>query len=136
MDSVSKEKRSWNMSRIKSENTKPEKKLRSWLFKEGYRYRLHKKELPGSPDIVLKKYKTVIFVNGCYWHRHENCKLAYNPKSNIEFWQKKFKENVSRDKKNYKKIKQLGWKVIICWECQIKNNFDVVKEKIEKIFKN
>lgn len=120
-DIISKEKRSWNMSRIRSKDTKPELVVRSLLHRMGYRFRLHRKDLPGKPDIVLPRYKTVIFVNGCYWHRHKNCKYAYNPKSRTEFWQKKFRGTVERDKQNRQELKKLGWKVIVIWECQSRN---------------
>ena len=119
MDKITKEHRSWNMSRIKSKNTKPEMLVRSFLHNHGYRFRLHVNKLPGKPDIVLKKYKTVIFVHGCFWHRHLGCKYAYAPKSNQQKWMKKFKKNVERDKRNIGKLKELGWKVIILWECEI-----------------
>ena len=115
------EQRSRNMSAIKSKNTKPEITVRKLLHSMGYRFRLHKKDLPGSPDIVLPKYKTVIFVHGCFWHRHQNCKYASNPKTRREFWEKKFKENIERDKKTQEKLKNLGWKTKIVWECEIKN---------------
>jgi DNA mismatch endonuclease (patch repair protein) len=121
VDSLTKGKRSWNMSRIKSKNTKPELIVRSMLHKLGYRFRLHRKDLPGKPDIVLPKYKTVIFVHGCYWHRHPGCKYAYNPKSKKKFWQNKFRQNIMRDIKNQTQLKKLGWNVIIVWECEIRN---------------
>jgi len=120
VDHLTPEKRSWNMSRIKSGNTKPEMIVRSVLHRMGYRFILHRKDLPGKPDIVLPKYKTVIFVHGCYWHRHEGCKYAYNPKSRIDFWQKKFKSNVERDKKNRMELEKLGWNVKVIWECETK----------------
>jgi len=120
-DSLTKEKRSWNMSRIRSKDTKPEMYVRSLLHHMGYRFRLHQKGLPGRPDIVLPKYKTIIFVHGCFWHRHKNCKYAYTPKSKIEFWLKKFQGNIERDKKHEEELKKLGWKKIVVWECQIKN---------------
>lgn len=120
-DIISKEKRSWNMSRIKGKDTKPELIVRTLLHRMGYRFRLHRKDLPGKPDIVLPKYRTVIFVHGCFWHRHKGCKFAYIPKSRVEFWQKKFKENVQRDKKKQAELKKAGWKVIIIWECQVNN---------------
>jgi DNA mismatch endonuclease, patch repair protein len=120
VDTLTPEKRSWNMSRIRSGNTKPEMVVRSLLHRMGYRFRLHRKDLPGKPDIVLSKYKTVIFVHGCFWHRHEGCKYAYNPKSRIEFWQKKFKDNVERDNKNKKAIAILGWHIVVIWECETK----------------
>ena len=114
------EQRSRNMSAIKSKNTKPEIAVRKLLHSMGYRFRLHRKDLPGSPDIVLPKYKTVIFVHGCFWHRHENCKYASNPKTRVEFWNKKFKDNILRDIKNQERLKSLGLKIIIVWECDLK----------------
>lgn len=119
MDILNRDKRSWNMSRIKSTNTKPELIVRSMLHKLGYRFRLKSKILPGKPDIILPKYKSVIFVHGCFWHRHKNCKYAYNPKSNKKFWDTKFQNNVKRDTFVKKAIKELGWKVIVIWECQL-----------------
>lgn len=121
MDNRSKEARSRNMSRIPSTNTKPEEILRKYLFSRGFRYRKNDSKLPGKPDIVLPKYKKVVFVNGCFWHAHEGCKWFVPPKSNSEFWQKKFAYNVERDKKNYKKLEEMGWKVIIVWECEIRH---------------
>ena len=116
------EQRSRNMSAIKSKNTKPEIKVRKVLHSMGYRFRLHSKDLPGSPDIVLPKYKTVIFVHGCFWHRHENCKYASTPKTRQEFWNKKFKENINRDNLNQANLSLKGWKIIIIWECQLKGD--------------
>ena len=113
--------RSRNMSAIKSKNTKPEIAVRKLLYSMGYRFRLHRKDLPGSPDIVLPKYKTVIFVHGCFWHRHENCKYASTPKTRKEFWESKFKANVKRDKEIQEKIKNIGWQSVVIWECEIKN---------------
>jgi len=126
VDRISPEHRSWNMSRIRDKNTKPEIKVRSLLHKLGYRFRLHRKDLPGKPDIVLPKHNTVIFVHGCFWHRHHRCKYAYKPKSRIDFWETKFKENVNRDRRNRKRLIQLGWKVITIWECKV---FDIPKLK-------
>lgn len=120
--------RSRNMAAIKSKNTKPEIEVRQLLHSMGYRFRLHMKDLPGNPDIVLKKYKTVIFVNGCFWHRHPNCKYASIPKTRPEFWSQKFKSNVERDNNNYIKIKNLGWKFIVVWECELKNRSDLVEK--------
>ena len=126
------EKRSRNMSAIKSKNTKPEIAVRKLLHSMGYRFRLHRKDLPGSPDIVLPKYKTVIFVHGCFWHRHENCKYASNPKTRQEFWEAKFRENINRDKLNQENLSSKGWKIIIVWECEIKDkDFD-----LNRLFKN
>jgi DNA mismatch endonuclease (patch repair protein) len=118
-DTISKEKRSWNMSRIRAKNTKPEMIVRSALHKAGYRFRLHVSNLPGMPDIVLPKYKTVIFVHGCFWHRHENCRFAYTPKSRSAFWEEKFRKNIERDKFSHKELSEMGWKVLIIWECEI-----------------
>lgn len=120
VDHLTPEKRSWNMSKIRSGNTKPEMLVRSLLHRMGYRFRLHRKDLPGKPDIVLPKYNTVIFVHGCYWHRHKGCKYAYNPKSRIDFWQNKFKSNIKRDKKNRMALEKLGWNVKVIWECETK----------------
>ena len=126
------EQRSRNMSAIKSKNTKPEIAVRKLLHSMGYRFRLHRKDLPGSPDIVLPKYKTVIFVHGCFWHRHKNCKYASTPKTRQEFWEAKFRENINRDKLNQENLSSKGWKIIIVWECEIKDkDFD-----LNRLFKN
>ena len=126
------EQRSRNMSAIKSKNTKPEIKVRKVLHSMGYRFRLHSKNLPGSPDIVLPKYKTVIFVHGCFWHRHQNCKYASTPKTRQEFWNKKFNENINRDKINQENLSSKGWKIIVVWECEINDkDFD-----LSRLFKN
>lgn len=122
MDVHSKEIRSYNMSRIKNKNTKPEEIVRKFLFSNGFRYRKNDKRLPGHPDIVLPKYKTVIFVNGCFWHGHEGCKYFVWPKSNEEFWRKKIGSNIERDEKNVSALEQLGWRVLIIWECDLKND--------------
>ena len=126
--------RSKNMSAIKSKNTKPEIAVRKLLHSMGYRFRLHRKDLPGSPDIVLPKYKTVIFVHGCFWHRHENCKYASIPKTRKEFWENKFKSNVKRDADIQEKIKNIGWQSVVIWECEIKNIL-ALNNKLQKIHK-
>ena len=121
MDHLTPERRSWNMSRIPNKNTKPELLVRSLLHRAGYRFTVNgrkNKSLPGRPDIVLPKFKAVVFVHGCYWHRHRNCKYAYTPKSRVEFWEAKFDANVKRDRRNQRDLKRLGWKVIVIWECQ------------------
>lgn len=120
MDVHNKETRSYNMSRIKGRKTKPEEIIAKYLFSQGFRYRRNVKKLPGTPDIVLKKYKTVIFVNGCFWHIHEGCKYFVWPKDNSEFWKNKLLANKERDEKEKKGIEELGWKVIVVWECQLK----------------
>lgn len=121
MDRLSKEHRSWNMSRIRGKDTSPEKTVRSLLHRLGYRFRLHCKDLPGQPDIVLPRFQAVIFVHGCYWHRHKGCRYAYTPKTRIEFWQRKFDENVERDERTLKSLRKIGWHVLVVWECQISN---------------
>ncbi|PAK20155.1 very short patch repair endonuclease [Megasphaera elsdenii] len=123
MDKISKEKRSKNMSKIKSHDTSIEIKVRKYLFSQGFRYRKNVKSLPGKPDIVLSKYKTVIFINGCFWHRHPGCKYATTPSSHQEFWQKKFTANVKNDQKNHKLLTESGWNVIVLWECEIEHDF-------------
>ena len=120
-DIMSQADRSYNMSRIRSDDTKPEMQVRKYLFAKGFRYRIHVKELPGKPDIVLKKYRTVIFINGCFWHAHEGCKDFVWPRNNEAFWKKKIESNVARDQLNYQNLRSHGWNVIICWECQLKN---------------
>ena len=116
MDIISKEKRSWNMSRIKGSDTKPELYVRSFLHRNGFRFRVNRKDLPGKPDIVLPKYNTVVFVDGCFWHRHAGCKFAYSPKSNTKFWEKKFRDNKQRDELVNTELAQSNWKVIRIWE--------------------
>jgi DNA mismatch endonuclease (patch repair protein) len=131
MDIVSKQRRSEIMASIKGKDTKPEKKVRSLLHRMGYRFRLHKKTLPGKPDITMKKYKTVIFVNGCFWHQHPGCKDSTTPKSNIDFWGKKLHENVERDMLKITKLKDLDWNVLIIWECETEKA-EVLENKIRK----
>lgn len=123
MDTMTKEQRHRNMSHIKSKNTSLEILVRKRLFRDGFRYRINVSNLPGKPDIVLPKYHTVIFVNGCFWHRH-NCKLATMPKTHTDFWKRKFEQNVKNDLANHKKLRNLGWHVIILWECEIKEDFE------------
>lgn len=129
-DIISPERRSKNMSAIRSKNTKPEIYLRKLLFAEGYRYRIAEKSIPGHPDIFLRKYNTAIFVHGCFWHRHQNCKYAYTPKSNVEFWQTKFDNNVNRDAVVRSELHERRVKCLIVWECTIKQMIkDSVVEK-------
>ena len=129
-DILTPEKRSWNMSRIKGKNTKPEVLLRSLLHQAGFRFRIHASNLPGKPDIVLPRYNTVIFVNGCFWHRHNNCKYAYSPKSRQDFWQEKFARTVQRDQEKTEKLIEDGWQVRTVWECELENNPDSIVAKI------
>jgi DNA mismatch endonuclease (patch repair protein) len=109
------------MSRIRDRDTKPELALRSLLHRLGYRFRLHRKELPGRPDIVLPKYRSVIFVHGCFWHRHSGCRYAYTPKSRVEFWQNKFETNQVRDRSKRRELFELGWRVLVVWECETRD---------------
>ena len=119
MDILSPERRSWNMSRIKGHNTGPERIVRSILHRMGFRFTLHRKDLPGKPDIVLPKYKTVVLVHGCFWHRHKGCKDATLPKTRRIFWRKKLTGNTTRDRVKYLALRTLGWRVIVVWECEI-----------------
>ena len=131
-DSISKEHRSWNMSHIRSKDSKPETLVRKYLFSKGFRYRKNVKKLPGCPDIVLPKYKTVIFVNGCFWHKHD-CPRFVWPSSNQEYWKPKILGNVERDQKNYKELRSLGWDILIVWECELKKKvFETTMNRIEK----
>ena len=108
------------MSRIKDKNTRPEEIVRKYLFSKGFRYRKNDKRLPGTPDIVLPKYKTVIFVNGCFWHGHKDCRYFVIPKTNTDFWLNKINTNIERDKRKQEALKELGWNVIVVWECELK----------------
>ena len=123
MDIWDKNKRSEVMSKIRSKNTKPEMALRKALFARGFRYRVNDTKLPGKPDIVLPKYKTVIFLHGCFWHQHEGCKYAYTPKTNTKFWVDKITSNKERDKTNLQKLTVMGWNVITIWECEIRHEY-------------
>lgn len=121
MDSLTPAERSERMSRIKDRNTKPELIVRSLIHRMGYRYRLHGKELPGRPDLVFTKKRKVIFVHGCFWHRHEGCRLARLPKSRLDFWRPKLEANAERDKEVERRLTELGWKVLTIWECEVKD---------------
>ena len=121
-DIVDKETRSRMMSAIRSKDTKPELIVRRYLHSQGFRYRLHNKRLPGNPDIVLSRFNAVVLVHGCYWHRHNGCKLAYKPKSRQKFWQKKFQNNVRRDEEVRRLLRNSGWRVMIIWECALRNS--------------
>ena len=141
MDIWDKNKRSECMSKIRSKNTKPELVLRKALFARGFRYRVNVPNLPGKPDIVLPKYKTIIFLHGCFWHRHESCKYAYTPKTNTEFWINKITSKTERDKANFQKLTALGWNVVTVWECEIrhtyKHNLALLIDRVEvEILKN
>ena len=132
MDNHDKKTRSYNMSMIRSKSTKPEELVRKYLFSHGFRYRKNVRTLPGSPDIVLPKYKTVIFLNGCFWHKHD-CPRFVLPKSNTEYWNKKIENNVKRDTDNTALLKQAGWKVIVVWECELKK--DIAADTLDSLVK-
>ena len=126
-DVLTKKQRHYNMSQIRSKNTKPEELVRKFLFSQGFRYRKNDKRYPGKPDIVLPKYKTVVFVHGCFWHQHPECKASRIPETNSAFWKEKFDKNIKRDAAEQEALKKDGWHVIVVWECEISN-----KKKREK----
>ena len=130
MDIWSKQKRSEVMSKIRGENTKPEMILRSHLFRLGFRFRVHKKDLPGKPDIVFPKYQTIIFVHGCFWHYHKDCREGRIPSTNSKFWKEKLFKNVEKDKRHTEALQELGWKVIVIWECEIEKNIGQTLDKL------
>jgi DNA mismatch endonuclease, patch repair protein len=122
--------RSYNMSRIRGRNTQPEVRLRSLLHRGGLRFRIHKASLPGKPDIVLNKYRAVVFVNGCFWHRHEGCRYCTTPKTRPDFWDKKFSDTVERDRAKREQLEQAGWRVFIVWECELRQNAEETATKL------
>ena len=132
MDSLSKEKRSWNMSSIKGKDTAIEVLVRKYLFSRGFRFRKNDKRYPGKPDVVLPKYKTVIFVNGCFWHMHDKCPGGRLPKSNTEYWRQKLEKNVANDMLHRKQLNEMGWNCITIWECQLKKDFEGTMESLVK----
>ena len=133
-DTLTIEERSRLMAKIKGKNTGPERAVRSLLHRAGYRFRIHVPELPGKPDVVLPKYGTVVFVHGCFWHRHKNCKVATMPKSHRKFWADKFARNVANDRKHLRQLRRLGWKVATVWACQLKHP-ERVRDRIEKVLR-
>ena len=130
-DNHTPEVRSFNMSRIRSRDTAPEEAVRKYLFSKGFRYRKNDKRYPGKPDIVLPKYKTALFINGCFWHMHEGCRYAVLPKSNEKYWLHKLLRNKERDRNNINLLDSMGWHVIVIWECELKKN--VFDERMEKL---
>ena len=131
-DKMTPSQRHYCMSRIRGKATKPELLVRHWLWSHGYRYRLNVKSVPGKPDIVLRKYRTAIFVNGCFWHGHEGCSLYSVPKSNTDFWIAKVQRNRERDQQEYKALHDAGWQVVVIWECQLKKTIlDDTMRKVE-----
>lgn len=138
MDKITPEQRSYNMSLIHGKDTQPEILVRKYLFSRGLRFRKNDKRLPGRPDIVFPKYKTVVFVHGCFWHGHEGCKYFVMPKTNVEFWQNKIYTNIERDVVINKKLMELGWTVLVVWECELKSKTreQVLSDLLSKIVKS
>lgn len=133
MDRIDKERRSWNMSRIKAQDTRPELRVRSLLHRLGLRFRLNNKDLPGKPDLVLPKFRTAVFVHGCFWHRHPGCSFAYTPKSNLAFWNTKFSRNIHRDAQVTDLLRALGWNQVIIWECELRD-VDKLTNRLSTLF--
>ena len=133
-DTVSKEKRSEIMSHVTGKETKPEIIVRKYLFARGLRYRKNVKRLPGTPDIVFPKYKTAVFVNGCFWHGHKGCRYSHLPSSNFEYWEKKIADNIERDERKKRELEGLGYRVLIIWQCQLKSNTKI--ETLEALYHN
>lgn len=135
MDILAPEQRSRLMSRIRGKNTGPELKVRQLVYALGVRFRLHRRDLPGSPDLVFASRRKVIFVHGCYWHRHFGCRYAYSPKSNVEFWQSKFAANVARDRLAVTALEETGWQVLVVWECETQN-VEALRTRLADFLKN
>jgi DNA mismatch endonuclease (patch repair protein) len=131
-DRISPAKRSWNMSCVRSADTSPELVVRSALHRMGFRFRLHIKDLPGRPDITLPKYRTAIFVHGCFWHRHKNCPKASMPKTHAPFWEEKFKSNMRRDQRARRALRNAGWQVLTIWECEVKRKKEILQSHLRK----
>lgn len=136
MDNMTMRQRSLTMSKIRAKETTPEYKLRVALFKLGYRYRKNVAQLPGKPDIVMKKYRSVIFVNGCFWHQHKGCIKANMPRTNLVYWEDKLNKNVSRDIANLCALTEMGWRVLTVWECELNNNLDTTLANVIKFIKS
>lgn len=133
MDRLTAQHRSWNMSRIKGQDTGPERRVRSVLHRLGFRFSLRRRDLPGRPDIVLTRHETAIFVHGCFWHRHRNCRNAVLPKTRPEFWLAKLNGNVERDARNVLALKQLGWRVLTVWECEVEDEAKLSEKLLAKL---
>ena len=130
-DTLTRAERSRLMAKIRDKNTGPERAVRSLLHRAGYRFRIHVRGLPGTPDVVLPKYRTVVFVHGCFWHRHRGCKIATMPHSHVAFWTEKFRRNVANDARHRRRLRRLGWQVVVVWSCQLKHP-ERILAKIEK----
>lgn len=133
MDTVDQATRSRMMSGIRGKNTKPELLVRKYLHAHGYRFRIHRKDLPGKPDVVLPKFRTCLFIHGCFWHRHVGCRYATTPKTRVEFWNEKFQQNVARDLANIQSLEAAGWNVLIIWECQLKADETALPMLLQKL---
>ena len=133
VDFLSKEQRSQNMAKIKGRDTGPELAVRRTAHRQGLRFRLHRKDLPGTPDLVFSKHQLVIFVHGCFWHRHVGCRFAYTPKSRVKFWTEKFKQNVARDLRNESALISMGWHVAVIWECETQD-VGMLERRIRECF--
>lgn len=133
MDTVDAATRSRMMSAIRGKNTRPEIQVRKFLHAQGYRYRLHRRDLPGKPDLVFPSLKTCLFVHGCFWHRHVGCRYATSPKTRVDFWIDKFQKNVARDLANIGALEALGWRVVIVWECQLKEDEQALEKLLTKL---
>ena len=133
MDRLTSERRSWLMSRVKAKDTGAEMRVRRTVHSLGLRYRLHRRDLPGTPDLVFPKHRVAVFVHGCFWHRHPGCKKATMPKSRIRFWQRKFDRNVARDRKAIQDLRALGWKIAIIWECETRSKESIL-DRVYEIF--
>lgn len=127
-DVFTKEKRSWLMGRIKGRDTKPENHVRSLIHKMGYRFRVHRKDLPGNPDIVLPRHKKIVFVHGCFWHGHKRCPRSKRPSTNEGFWNRKLNKNIERDKRFQRELRRLGWKLLVVWECETKKTDQLIRK--------
>ncbi|BAK67355.1 very short patch repair endonuclease [Sphingobium sp. SYK-6] len=132
VDRLTPERRSWLMSRVRGKSTMPEMAVRRMAHAMGMRFRLHRRDLPGRPDLVFPRYRTVLFVHGCFWHRHAGCRKATSPKSRTEYWQAKFEGNVARDERNETQLIRMGWRVLTIWECDTKDS-ELLREKLESV---
>ncbi len=133
MDRLTPGRRSWNMGRIRGKDTSPERRVRSLLHRQGFRFSLHRKDLAGKPDIVLPRFHTALFVHGCFWHHHPKCSNGVLPKSRPEFWANKLLGNVERDRNNARKLRKLGWNVIVVWECELDNETELLKKLCQSL---
>ena len=129
VDIVNKKRRSENMSRIRSRDTGPELAVRRTAYRMGFRFRLYRRDLPGTPDLTFPRHRLAVFVHGCFWHRHSGCRFAYSPKSRVEFWMKKFKQNVTRDRRNRAALQNLGWRVAVIWECETRDT-SIIEDRL------